>query len=99
MLGTSLSLLQVAVAPDAAEYAQHLVGEPVEPVNGKAEDPLRFRVLRPGLRLRCLPRLLWLRCLPRLPRLAGRPGIGVAVHREAQDPVSLFPVAGHGSTF
>ncbi|MGC1286914.1 MAG: hypothetical protein WA895_28700, partial [Streptosporangiaceae bacterium] len=62
MLGSSLSLLQAPVAPDAAEYSQHLVGEPVEPVNGKAEDPLRFRVLRPVLRLR-------LRCLPRLLRL------------------------------
>jgi hypothetical protein len=87
MPGPSLPLPQVPVAPDAAQQAQHLVGEPVEPVSRKAEDPLRLRALRTAKRAR------------RMPRFAGPPDIGVTVHREAKDPVPLFAIAGHGSTF
>src|SRR5580692_2140879 len=67
-----------SAAPDTAQYAHHLAGEPVEPVSGKAEDPLRLCVSRTGL---------WLRCLLRIPGLAGRPGTRATVHREAEDPV------------
>ena len=88
----------ISRAPDAAQQrAQHLIGELPEPVSGKAKDPLRFPGLRPRLRFSGLRPALGLRCLRRMLGLAGRPGVRVTVHREAENPVSLFPVAGHRS--
>jgi hypothetical protein len=70
---------------DAAEQrTEHVVRELLKPVNGKAEDALR------------LPALLALRPrLRRMLRLPGRPGGGVALEREAEDPVSLLVITGH----
>jgi hypothetical protein len=73
---------------DAAEQrTEHIVRELPEPVNGKTEDALRLSA-RLALR-RCCPR--------RMVRLPGWPGVGVALEREAEDPVSLLLIAGHKS--
>jgi hypothetical protein len=73
---------------DAAEQrTEHVVRELFKPVNGKAEDPLRLSAL---LALpQCCPR----RVLP----LPSRPGVGVALERDAEDPVSFLLIAGHKS--
>ena len=72
-------------ADAAQQRPKHLLRELVEPVNGNAEDALRLPArLALGL---CRSR--------RMLRLPGWPGVGVALDREAEDPVSLFPVAGH----
>jgi hypothetical protein len=74
-------------ADSAQQRAEHVVRELLEPVNGKAEDPLRLPA-----RLVLAPR-----CLLRTLRLPGWPGVGVTLEREAEDPVSLFLIAGHRS--
>jgi len=79
------------VIPDPADaaqqWAEHVVRELLEPVNGNAEHPLR---LSARLALGPCP----LRPMLRLP---GWPGVGVTLEREAQDPVSLSPIASHRS--
>jgi hypothetical protein len=73
---------------DAAQQGpEHVVGELVEPVNRNAEDTLGFPALL-ALGPCCPGRMLW---------LPGWPGVGVALDREAEDPVSLFPITGHKS--
>ena len=73
---------------DAAEQrTEHVVRELLKPVNGKAEDALRLSALL-ALRPCCLRRML---------RLPGWPGIGMTLEREAEDPISLFPITGHKS--
>jgi hypothetical protein len=72
-------------ADAAQQRPQHVVRELVEPVNGNAEHPLRLSTL-----MALGPCCLW-----RMLRLPGWPGVGMAPDREAEDPVSLFPIAGH----
>jgi hypothetical protein len=72
-------------ADAAQQRAEHVVRELLEPVNGNAEDTLRRSALL-ALRPCCLRRML---------RLPGWPGVGVTLEREAEDPVSLFLIAGH----
>jgi hypothetical protein len=87
--GRAIAASPVISGPaDAAQQrAEHVVRELLEPVDGKAEDPLRLSTLL-ALGPRCL--------LPMLP-LPGWPGVGVTLEREAEDPVSLLLIAGHKS--
>lgn len=72
------------------QRAEHVAAELTGPVNGKAKEPLRFSL--PGT-----PRLFGLPRHSGLPGCSGVPGICISSHREAEYPVSLFPIAGHGS--
>jgi hypothetical protein len=78
----------ISSPPDAAQQrAEHVVRELLEPANGKAEDALRLcALLALGL---CCPR----RMLP----LPAWPSVRMTLEREAEDPVSLFLIAGHKS--
>jgi hypothetical protein len=74
-------------ADAAQQRAEHVVRELLEPVDGKAEDPLRLSALLP----------LGPRCLRRMLPLPGWPGVGVTLEREAEDPVSFLLITGHKS--
>jgi hypothetical protein len=82
--GIAASPVISSPADAAQQRTQHVVRELFKPVNGKAEDALRLSALLP---LRpCCPR--------RMLRLPGWPGIGMTLEREAEDPISLFLIAG-----